>query len=438
VPFNLQKTQSLLPTLTMSPDSSQKINSTERPLAVHLLREWLTTGAVPSENRKWDRASPLCREIVLSSIRHRSAMEAWIGKLARNPPSEKLLPYLFTGLCQILLLDGVAEHAAVHTTIEIAKQNRIPKPLLGFMNALLRRAVREREQLKRWLEQQKPEYRYSHPGILIAKWEQQWGKEATQRILTWNQQRAPTWARLTVRGKHDQTHLQLPAGFSPCPGFSDFYKLPRGFAPTALPAFDQGAWYIQDPSTSLAPELLNVQPGESVLDACAAPGGKTIQLAESMGETTGLLTANEPNPNRFEVLRRNLARTGFSKVKKTCANLGDLVKAHSIKFDAILLDVPCSNSGVYQRRPEAKWRFTNKFLHQLVDLQYSILENALPLLAPGGRMVYSTCSIEEEETNSLVRRWLSNHPDFSLGGEIRLLPGERDTDGAYAVCLQRC
>nr|MDA3874604.1 RsmB/NOP family class I SAM-dependent RNA methyltransferase [Kiritimatiellia bacterium] len=297
--------------------------------------------------------------------------------------------------------------------------------------ALFRRCTREHDILLQWLNEQSPEKRYSHPQVMVERWKKSFGKETALNILRWNQERSFTFARLTSKGKNLKAELGLPLEATPYSHRPDFYQLPRGYSPSELPDFDQGAWYIQDPSTAMAPEFMKVKPGETVLDACAAPGGKTAILAEQ----TQQVLACDPNPKRCERLRENLNRLGHGAVEVRSIELTELAISHPETFDVILLDVPCSNTGVYQRRPDAKWNFRRKMLTELVQLQYQLLTNAAPLLKPGGRVVYSTCSIEEEETTRQIQNWLSQHPDFHLEKEQLLLPGEKNCDGAYAARL---
>lgn len=410
---------------------SSPSTSPERDQACRLLSDWIRKGSIPHESGDWNHCSALTRELVWTCLRHKGALDTWIGHLSNRAPSHHLLPFLWIGLSQLLLLDGIPDHAAVHETIEAAKRAGIPPPQIGFANALFRRCTREHDILLQWLNEQSPEKRYSHPQVIVERWKKSFGKDAALEILRWNQERSFTYARLTAKGKQRKAELGLPSDATTYPDRPDFYQLPRGFSPSELPDFDQGAWYIQDPSTAMAPEFMHVQSGEAVLDACAAPGGKTAILAEQSDH----VLACDPNPKRCERLQENLDRLGHVAVEVRAIELTGLTVSHPEAFDAILLDVPCSNTGVYQRRPDAKWNFRRKMLTELVQLQYHLLTSAVPLLKPGGRLVYSTCSIEEEETTRQVQNWLSQHPDFRLEKERLLLPGEKNCDGAYAARL---
>lgn len=417
------------------PDPSP--SSPERDQACRLLKDWIKKGSLPTESGDWQHCSGLTREMVWSCIRHKGLLDACLVQLSHREPSPDLLPFLWVGICQLLLLDGIPDHAAVHETLEAAKRAGFSSYQVGFMNALFRRILREKDAFDSWRDKQVPEIRYSHPQPIIKRWQKQFGKAKTLEILAWNQQRSHTYARITLRGLSLKSHLGLPADSETVASAPTCYRLPRGYSPSELPDFAQGAWYIQDPSTLMAPALLAVSPGERVLDACAAPGGKTALLAELLGDQTASLLACDPNPNRCERLQENLNRLQFTEVEVRSTEISGLAVSPDTLFDAILLDVPCSNTGVYQRRPDAKWNYRKKMLTELIQLQYQILEQALPLLRPGGRLVYSTCSIEAEETVNQMQNWLSQHPECQLITQKLLLPGEEACDGAFAALVHK-
>ena len=420
--------------------SSQTPISPERDQACRLLKDWMQKGSLPYESGEWQHCSGLTREMVWSCIRHKGLLDACITELSHRPPDDDLMPFLWVGLCQLLLLDGIPDHAAVHETLEATKRAGFSSFQIGFINALFRRILREKDAFETWWVKQLPEIRYSHPEPLIKRWQKQFGKAKTLEILQWNQERSHTYARLTLTGRELKSDLGVPtcseAVESLHPDLS-IYRLPRGYSPSELPDFDQGAWYIQDPSTLMAPALLSAKPGERVLDACAAPGGKTAILAEQLGDTTSGLLACDPNPMRCERLKENMDRLKFPGVEIRCTEITGISAEPESLFDAILLDVPCSNTGVYQRRPDAKWHFRKKMLTELIQLQYQILNQALPLLKSGGRLVYSTCSIEAEETTQQIQNWLSQHPECTLISQKLLLPGEQNYDGAFAALIEK-
>ena len=204
---------------------------------------------------------------------------------------------------------------------------------------------------------------------------------------------------------------------------------------TEVEGFAEGAFIVQDPATAGAVELLDVAPGQSVLDFCAAPGGKTAQIAWRLAGT-GRLVAQEVNPKRLVRLKENLARLRLSSVE-AMQTIPQSPNPPIPQFDRVLVDAPCSNTGVLRRRPDARWRWNADHLKQLVALQAQILDAAAPFVAPGGRLVYSTCSNEPEENGEQVAAFLSRHPDFAEVARRKSLPFETGHDGAFACALER-
>ncbi|MCC5844800.1 MAG: hypothetical protein JJU05_11160 [Verrucomicrobia bacterium] len=402
----------------------------ERVHALRLLRGWVKTGQPPDEEADWFEATPLTRELVLTSLRNKGLLDAVIHHLSSRPPAAEFRPVLWIGLTQLLLLDGVAEHAAVHETLEAAHKAKFPKPMIGYANGLLRNVSRRRGEIETWIAQQPLPVRLSHPELLVRRWTEAFGAAEAERICAWNQRRAVTVARLTRRGGG----RAVPEDLTPVEDADGFYVLPRGLSPTELPGFDDGHWYLQDASTALAPGLLGAKPGERILDACAAPGGKAALLAEALGGDGKGLTALDPNPARIGRLKENLERLLLDGVEILCKEMNGL---ETDSFDGVLLDVPCSNTGVLQRRVDARWRFSRRALSEVAELQTHLLDQGAALVKPGGRMVYSTCSIEPEETTQQVKSWLAARPEWRLEEEILRLPGEKNSDGAYAARL-RC
>jgi 16S rRNA (cytosine967-C5)-methyltransferase len=205
----------------------------------------------------------------------------------------------------------------------------------------------------------------------------------------------------------------------------------RSHPPIAtLPSFRKGWFYIQDPSTVLAPRLLDPHPGDRILDLCAAPGGKTTLLAQML-ENDAQLVAVEPAPARRERLTENCNR-----LNADCTVVASLAEAPLREFDRILVDAPCSNTGVIRRRLDLRWRLRVEEIHRLCRAQLDLLGQAAPLLRPGGTLVYSTCSLEPEENRGVVDAFLATQPGFRLVQERELFPPEDKADGAYAALLR--
>jgi 16S rRNA (cytosine967-C5)-methyltransferase len=299
------------------------------------------------------------------------------------------------------------------------------------------------------LDSQPPGVRFSHPDISTERWTRQFGVADTEQLCRWNNNPPDVVLRVNTAYRDVELFLHelkgagievVPHAFKP----DQFVILPRGVRITDLPGYSEGWFYVQDPSTDIAAAMLSPKPGERVLDACAAPGGKTVALAQQM-EGRGTLMAMDSAVTRMKRLHANLSRMKLDfvtvvegdaaqpeKVREKCAAAGI-----NTSFQAILLDVPCTNTGVIRRRPDARWRFSVDRLHQVCESQQAILDGAATLLENGGRMVYSTCSLEPEENEEQINKWLARHTEFTRVQERRLFPPVAGADGAYAVLLIR-
>jgi 16S rRNA (cytosine967-C5)-methyltransferase len=216
-----------------------------------------------------------------------------------------------------------------------------------------------------------------------------------------------------------------------CAATGDLFRLRKHPPLESLGSFRDGLFYVQDPSTLLSVSLLDPQPGQAVLDLCAAPGGKTCHIAERM-KNEGQLSALDNSESRLKLLRENCDR-----MRVTCATLGQTDATATGKYDRVLADVPCSNTGVMRRRLDLRWRLSPGGARRLADEQLKLLGQAAAHTKPDGQLVYSTCSIEPEENEQLVARFLEAHPGWRLAAERSLHPVEDHTDGAYAARLTR-
>lgn len=401
-----------------------------RQAAVSALRAWAkghdyaeTLVERHAQRRKLsspDRA--LLQAILLGVLRHRRLIDFWIGKLRDGKLDPDTRDILRVGLCQLFIL-GLPDHAAVHETVEVGKAN-----VRGLINAVLRRAIVAKKRLQQDAAEESPTIQFSHPDWLYNRWKAAFGKANTIALMEWNNQPAETFARINPL-RHGTP--EIPG--EPLENAPGFFKL-TGSLPMELLA--SGAVYIQDPATRHSVELLDPKPGERILDACAAPGGKSFLIAAATG-TADLLTCTDSNEKRLPRLRENLERLGCAPGEVAVHDWTQPAPAdwHGA-FDAILLDVPCSNSGVIRRRVDVRWRLQTQHIDALLVTQRKILENALPCLKPGGRIVYSTCSIEAEENAEQIERFLADHPEFKLTASRQILPFRDGTDGAYAARLE--
>ena len=212
------------------------------------------------------------------------------------------------------------------------------------------------------------------------------------------------------------------------------YRLETDGSPAALPSFAEGKYYLQDPSTLASVQELDPRSGENILDLCAAPGGKTTALAQRM-QDTGAILAVDINERRMDRLRDNAARLGHTCIQPKLLSEIDLKTAGP--FDRILIDAPCSNTGVMRRRVDVRWRLQARELPTLARKQLELLRIAAPRLKPGGVMVYSTCSLEAEENEGVVEAFLKKARNFSCETQRTLTPMADGVDGAFAARLRK-
>ena len=366
-----------------------------------------------------DRA--LLQAILFGVLRHRRVLDHWIGKLRHGKLDADTRDILRVGLCQILILN-IPDHAAVNETVEAGKTSVRP-----LINAVLRKAISSRKRLMEELDDMPHAVLHSHPDWLYNRFRKSFGKETAIAIMEWDNQPAETFFRLNPLAAAPEEIPGEPLDHAP-----GYFELTSKL-PTQLLA--EGKLYIQDPATRHSVELLNPQPGEKILDACAAPGGKAFLIAAALGGGAGL-TCTDSNEKRLPRLEENLSRLHIQ---------ADEISVHDWRkpaperfhgaFDAILLDVPCSNTGVIRRRVDVRWRLQPSDIDDLAVIQTEILNNALPCLKPGGRIVYSTCSIEDAENTDLVKAFAVTH-GLKLGKSVRILPTEQGTDGAFAAVLK--
>lgn len=363
----------------------------------------------------------LLNAIIFGVLRHRRVLDHWINEMRRGKLDNDARDLLRIGLFQVLIL-SIADHAAVNETVEAGKAN-----IRGLLNAVLRRAVGQKNKLLETLNELPPAELHSHPDWLFKRWRKHYGLDQAIALMEWNQEPAENFARYN------------PLCGQPCPLENPLTNVPgffqiEGAVPMKL--IREGVIYMQDPATRHSVEMLAPQPGETILDACAAPGGKAAMIAAAMNNQ-GTLVATDSNEKRLPRLEENLKNLHIR-----CAEISqhDWLEPAPDKwkgfFDGILLDVPCSNTGVLRRRVDARWRMQPKDLSDLPVIQRRILENALPCLKQGGRLVYSTCSIEPEENTKLVAAFLSEHPELRLIAEKQVLPCVDHTDGAYGALIQ--
>lgn len=368
-------------------------------------------------------------ELFYGILRNLTLLDFWIGELRSARVDVDLRDLLRLGLYQ-LFLANTPEHAAVYETVAVAHQQK-----RAIVNAILRSAVRRRQELRDKANSQPLNVQFSHPKFLIDRWTEQFGEKATKDLCEWNNLPPPIYARINQLKIGRQTFLERYRDARSVPNVTNFVDLP-----SPAEALDHGDCYIQDPSTTDACELLQPKPGEKILDACAAPGGKTSYLAELM-ENNGLIVACDRDPERLHTLEENVQRLGVKIAKIVCHEWTQDQIPNAIRseapFDRILIDAPCSNTGVMRRRVDVRWRLKPSDFARMRTRQIEIVRTVLPLLKPNGILVYSTCSLEGEENEEVARHLVEKMSILQLEEEKHSLPFRENFDGAFAVRFRR-
>lgn len=368
-------------------------------------------------------------ELFYGILRNLTLLDFWIGELRSARVDVDLRDLLRLGLYQ-LFLANTPEHAAVYETVALAPQRKRP-----IVNGILRSAVRRWKKLRDKANSQPIDVRFSHPKFLIERWNEQFGEKDAKTLCEWNNQPPPIYARINQLKIDRQNFLQRYRDARSLPNVSNFVDLP-----SHAEALNHGDCYVQDPSTAIACELLQPQAGEKILDACAAPGGKTAYLAELM-ENNGLIVACDRDPERLHLLEENLKRLGVEIVKSvrhdwTKDQIPSGIGADA-PFDRILIDAPCSNTGAMRRRVDVRWRLKPSDFARMRSRQIQIVGAVLPLLKPKGTLVYSTCSLEREENEDVVRNFVEKMSILQLEEERYSLPFRENFDGAFATRFRR-
>lgn len=380
--------------------------------AAFVLSRWLATKDFPSALLPDGPDRAFVQDVVYTAIRRLRPLRLVLGELVRQWPKGELEALLYVGAAQILYMPDVPDFAAVNETVEAAKVCENPS-VARVVNGVLRNLLRRRDELMDMVAAAPMEVRESLPGELARRWVSRFGADEAERLAKWHNEPAETYL-----------------------AYSDgrFEKLARGMRVDQAEGFAEGTFIVQDPGTRLAMELLDPRPGEEIFDACAAPGGKTAQIAWR----GAAVTACEVNPKRRRRLEENLKRLGLAgKVRVT-----DVIAARDTSdgakpFAKVLVDAPCSNTGVLRRRPDVRWNWNLERLAMLVKLQAQILDQAAALVAPGGVLVYSTCSNEPEENALQVDAFLARHAGFEMVDSRESVPSETGFDGAFAALLRR-
>ncbi len=386
----------------------------------------------------------LAHELAAGVLRQRGDLDARLQPLVHRgwaSVTPELRDILRLGAYQLSALDRIPPHAAVSTTVELAR-TVLGEKAARFANALLRaaggRAAPSSAHPEAYLAD-----RYSHPDWLVRRWLERFGFDDTERLLEWNNTR-PALVLQPVRDSLESLQRRLwEHGVGARRSPYDAGLTLTGGRPADLPGFHEGAFVVQDTAQALVVRFAAVPEGATVLDACAAPGGKAIAL----GRGAAIVVAGELRRDRVPRLAENLGRAGSGREFPVIASaLAPPVRS----ADVVVLDAPCLGTGTLARHPDARWRVTQGALERLAAQQRDLLDGVAPVVRPGGLLVYATCSLEPEENEDQVDAFLIRHHDFrrdpghavpaellTPAGDLRLLPQRHGTDGAFAARLRR-
>ncbi len=396
-----------------------------------------------------DKDKALIMELSYGSIRQRFFLDCWLdvlGKVSaqKQPPILRWL--LHIGLYQLLKMDGIPPAAAINTTVELAKTHNLSK-LASVVNGILRSALRYKEsgfQLPK----------SNNPSLELAR---------NVSLPLWLADDLIAWKGVNEGNKIGKAFNEIPPidirvnnlranlievkeNFDSCGIQNQFISnCPYGLAisagvgdPKKWPGYEEGNWSVQDRSSQLIAPLLAPLPGEKILDACAAPGGKSTHIAELMNNQ-GEIWSVDRSSRRSQRILANSERLGTTCLKLLVANSNELLtKIPYLKsyFHRILIDAPCSGLGTLARHPDARWRMNQADIQQLVKIQSQLLNSLTPLLKRGGKLVYSTCTIHPDENSNQVKDFLKVNSEFILELEKQIWPGENG-DGFYISILNK-
>jgi 16S rRNA (cytosine967-C5)-methyltransferase len=396
-------------------------------------------------------------EIVYGVLRNRERIDWALNRFSKQAVGKtdaRTRTILRLGAYQLLFLDRVPASAAINTAVELAKHyGKNP----GYVNGLLRNLDRNRNAIA-YPGAEDPVRRlsvlYSHPEWLVTRWLSRFGPDTAEAILRDNNRPAPLVIRTnTLKTKREELHASLESDGAKV---GEVKYSPAGLALESSPglrslsAFRNGWFFVQDEAAQLVGMMLAPKPGETVLDACAAPGGKATHLAELM-KNEGTIVALEKDKSRIGRITENSDRLGVAIIRP---EVGDASTYHESRFDKILIDAPCSGLGVLRRHPDGRWTKTESSIPGRRTLQKKILKNCAGLLKPGGALVYATCTTEPEENEEVIIDFLATHSEFTLDdprpllpasagklvddkGFFRTFPGEPGMDGFFAARMAR-
>lgn len=397
-------------------------------------------------------------EIVNGVLRWRLKLDWYLNQLYLGEYDNLITDVknnLRSSVYQLTYLDKIPAYAVLYEAVEIAKA-KFNQKTANLVNAILRNFLRQYKKFE-FLETQleildKLSIRYSHPKWMVQRWIEYWGVDEVKLLCDANNSRPRLSVRLNEQLAERDTLYRLleenQISYEVHPDFNNFIWIDNFQDFRKLDLIKRGWVSVQDISTGLPVILLDIQPGEQVLDMCAAPGGKAGYIAEKL-QGKGKLITLDLHVSRLQLLRENLQKLKYHSFQAIAADAVSLPLRES--FDKILIDAPCSGFGVLNKRVDLRWKRTEQDILNMKNLQLSLLESAAAVLKPDGKLVYSTCTIEPEENEVNVKEFLENHPEFEMVKlertiplayvsdyyYIRTFPHKHHMDGSFAVLLQK-
>jgi 16S rRNA (cytosine967-C5)-methyltransferase len=412
-----------------------------RSIAIDVLCKWEKSGKpidqVLEQTKRYQQLADqrdryLTFALIYGTLRQRGYLD-WVLADFSSHPLKKMKPHVLNGLriglYQLLFMDRIPDSAAINETVEALKAARQPRWLFGFVNGLLRDIVRRKENLPDPEQENTslPDIAgLNHPQWLINRWVERYGRTNTTAICRSNNMVPPLCLRINTSATSIDSFMDSLRA-------ANIVALPGSFAPEAIilhdyrgpiaeiPGYETGLFQVQDEAAQLISMLLSpMETGKTYLDGCAGLGGKTSHLAQMAavaghGARPGLITAVEPSSLRIERLRDNLKRLKLTEyVTIVEGRLENLQPSLAGTFTEALIDAPCSGLGVVRRHPDIRWSRTEKDMRRYQQMQLALLEGAALLLEPSAILVYATCSMEPEENDAVVEKFLAVHADFFL------------------------
>jgi 16S rRNA (cytosine967-C5)-methyltransferase len=394
-----------------------------------------------------ERDRALLTELVYGTLRWRGRIDARLNLYFRRGSGDTdpfIRNLLRVAVYQLLFLDKIPDYAAVNEAVDLAKAHGGDKAA-GFVNAALRNFLREKgrrtEPRPTNDVQATLATEHSHPQWLVKKWFDYFGREETEALMKANNEMAPLVLRVNSRKSSGEALLALLSKSGISAGATRWSPVglwvKSHFSVAQLPGFQEGFFQVQGEASQLVSYLLSPQRGERILDACAAPGGKTTHIAELMADA-GEVIALDKSEKGIEKIRENATRLGLASLRAAKSDVcHELPAEFRSPYDRILIDAPCSGLGTLRSHPEIKWHRDESDIKRLSHLQKNIVDRVVHYLKPGGVLVYSTCTLDQEENENIVEDFVEHHEEFVLDDAAGYLPQEASSlvRGSYYLAL---